>query len=144
MKKKAASLLFFLVLACSVSASAAMRDFKKFRLNVPVGWTATENNDVLFLMSPGNTASVSIATDSAAGMNARELAEVMAETLKGSQPIAEKGGYSFLFDSGAGVETKAFLFIRNEQFVMITITGTDPQLNTVLGSISQKSFASPS
>lgn len=141
MKKKAAGLLFILVLVYAVSASAAIRDFTKFRLNVPDGWTATENNSVLFLMSPGNAASVSIASDSAAGMNAKELAEVMTETLKGSQPVAEKGGYSFLFDSGAGIETKAFLFVRDEQFVMITITGTDPQLNGVLGSISQKPFS---
>lgn len=127
-----------LVLGMAMSASAAVKSFKSFSIDVPDGWTATEDGSVVALIAPGNACALSIASDSAGGMKGEDVAKAMSQQLKGTAPQAQDGGYAFTFKNQNGVESKCFVMVEDNKFVMLTITGDHPQLGQILDSIEDK------
>ena len=66
-------------------------------------------------------------------------AKAMATQLKGSAPVAvDAGGYAFTFKNQNGVESKSTLFVNNNQYVMITVTGSHPDIQGILKTIKDK------
>lgn len=139
--KKVASIMFgvSLVLSMATAALANVQSFKHFSIDVPQGWEAAEDGEVVSILAPGHTAAVSIAVDSAEGMTTENLAKAMSTQLKGSTPVAaDAGGYAFTFKNQSGVESKSTLFVNNNQYVMITVTGSHPDVPKILQSIKDK------
>jgi hypothetical protein len=138
---KALSMLFCLCLALSTAtaAFANMQSFKHFTVDVPQGWDAAEDGEVVSILAPGHTAAISIAVDSAEGMTTENLAKAMSTQLKGSAPVAaDAGGFAFTFKNQSGVESKSTLFVNNNQYVMITVTGSHPDVPRILQSLKDK------
>lgn len=128
-----------LVLAMATASFANVQSFTHFSVDVPQGWQATEDGEVVSLLAPGNAAAVSIAVDSAEGMNTENLAKTMATQLKGSSPVAvDAGGFAFAFKNQSGVESKSTVFVNNNKFVMITVTGSHADIPQILKTIKDK------
>lgn len=127
------------VLSMATASFANVQSFKHFSVDVPQGWEAAEDGEVVSMLAPGHAAAVSIAVDSAEGMTTENLAKTMSTQLKGSTPVAvESGGYAFTFKNQSGVESKSTLFVNNNQYVMITVTGNHPDVPKILQSIKDK------
>lgn len=127
------------VLAMATASFANVQSFSHFTVDVPQGWEAAEDGEVVSILAPGHTAAVSIAVDSAEGMTTENLAKTMATQLKGSTPVAANGGgYAFTFKNQNGVESKSTLFVNNNQYVLITVTGSHPDVPHILQSIKDK------
>jgi len=136
-----ASIVFGLCLMLSMTtvSFANTQSFKHFSVDVPQGWEAAEDGEVVSILAPGHVAAISVAVDSAEGMTTENLAKTMATQLKGSTPVAvDAGGYAFTFKSQNGVDSKSTLFVNNNQYVMITVTGSHPDVPKILQSIKDK------
>ena len=128
-----------LVLSMATASLAAVRSFSHFSVDVPQGWEAAEDGEVVSLLAPGHVAAISVAVDGAEGMTTENLAKAMATQLKGSAPVAvDAGGYAFTFKNQNGVESKSTLFVNNNQYVMITVTGSHPDIQGILKTIKDK------
>jgi len=130
-------LALFLVLSMAIAASAAEVQFSKFKVTVPNGWTSSEDGDTVALLAPGNAAAISIVATEAENKTAAALAKEVARELKGTTPQPADGGYTFTFKNKNGVESKSVLFVENNELVMITITGSHPQIGEIIASIRE-------
>jgi len=138
---KVVSIIFgmYLVLSMAAASFANVQSFKHFSVDVPQGWEASEDGEVVSMLAPGHAAAVSIAVDSAEGMTTENLTKEMAAQLKGSSPVAvDAGGYAFTFKNQSGVESKSTVFVNNNQYVMITVTGSHPDIPHILQTIKDK------
>lgn len=125
-----------LVLLLAFSASAAEMKFPKFKVNVPDGWTTTQDGETVALFAPGNAAAVSIVRAGAENKNAETLAKEMSKELKGTEPTGSDGAYMFTFNNKSGVQSQCILTVEDNEFVMITVTGSHPQVAEILESLS--------
>ncbi len=136
MKKFLSTLLFLFVMVAS--ASAATVTFPKFTVDVPDGWTYSQDGAVVALLAPGHTAAISIAIDKTQGMSGKDLATAMSQQLKGTTPIPADKGFRFTFKNKHGVESKSYLSINGDEYIMFTITGQDPHVSQILNSIKDR------
>jgi hypothetical protein len=131
-------LSLFLVIAMATAAAAGTVAFSKIKVDVPDGWTASEEDKTIALYAPKNVAAISIVWDDTGGFSGKELAKAMSAELKGTAPVSEDGGYSFTFKNKNGVSSKSILMADGKEYMMLTITGEHPQLARVLNSIKEK------
>jgi hypothetical protein len=93
------------------------------------------------LIAKDKSASISITIAPMEGETLANLAKAFSKTLKGSnpEPYEESGGFSFTFKSGAA-ESKALLMENpdTKEYVLIAITGENPQVGEILSSMSDK------
>jgi hypothetical protein len=136
MKKLLLTLLFLFVMVASASGSTVT--FPKFTVDVPEGWTYSQDGTVVALLAPGHTAAISIVRDKTQGMTGKDLATAMSRQLKGTKPIPADDGFRFTFKNKHGVESKSFLAINGEEYIMFTITGQDPHISQILNSIKDR------
>ncbi|MHC1725979.1 MAG: hypothetical protein AB9866_08245 [Syntrophobacteraceae bacterium] len=136
MKRFALALL--LVLCTALSVSAAEMEFARFKVTVPDGWTTTQDGETVALFAPGNVAAISIVVANAENKNAATLAKEMSRELKGTKPQAAEGGYTFTFKSKNGVQSRSVISEENNEFMMLTITGSHPQVDKVIQSLRDK------
>ncbi len=137
-RKGFAAAIAVLVLAIAAVSFAGTHSFTRFTLDVPEGWTTQEDGGVVALYAPGNAAAISIVMESADGVAAADIAKVMSGQLNGTPPVAENAGYSFTFKNAQGVASTSRVFVENNEFIMVTVTGEHPQAAGILQSIKEK------
>jgi hypothetical protein len=138
MFKKLAMLLAVFTLCLSAStAFAEMKTFPKFKVDVPAGWTASQDGETVILVANDKSASVSITVASTQGMTLKDLAAAMAQQLKGSQPQAFDDGYYFTFKSEA-VESSAIITGDDKEYALFVSTGDSPQIEQIMNSLEDK------
>lgn len=123
------------ILAAAGGAWAAPRAFSKYTLDIPEGWTAHEDGNVVAIYGPYNVAAISIVMDTADGMTALSIAEAMSGQLRGSRPRPTPDGYVFTFKNQNGVDSLSRISVAGDAFVMVTVTGDHPQAAGILNSI---------
>jgi len=123
------------VLAAAGAAWAAPKAFSKYTLDIPEGWAAHEDGNVVAIYGPYNTAAISIVLDTADGMTALSIAEAMSGQLRGSRPRPTPDGYVFTFQNHNGVDSISRISVAGGAFVMVTVTGDHPQAAGILNSI---------
>jgi hypothetical protein len=136
MKKCIISLVF--VLALATAALAGTVEFSKLTVDVPDGWTASEQDKLIALTAPKNVAAISIVWDNTDGIPGKDLAKAMSAELKGTTPVLEDGSYTFTFKNKNGIVSQSILMADKKEYMMLTITGEHPQLARVLKSIKEK------
>lgn len=115
---------------------ATIQTFTRFSVDVPQGWEASEDGSVVALLAPGHVAALSIAVDSAENMSPEVLASAMASQLKGSSPTpTDDGGYEFSFQNPSGVESHSLLYVEDNEYILITMTGNHPDFVRILQSL---------
>ncbi len=128
-----------LIVLAPLASYATVKSFTRFSVDVPQGWEASEDGNVVALLAPGHAAAVSIAVDSAQDMSAADLAKAMSTQLKGSAPVqGDDGGYGFTFKNPAGVESQSMLYVEKNEYILVTITGDHPDIANILDSIEEK------
>jgi hypothetical protein len=137
-KKAIVLLSMILVLAFSSTVFAAKMTFTKFSVEVPNGWSASEDGSVVALIAPKNVAALSIAVDNAEGASAKDLAGAMSAQLKGTKPKKDGDGYEFTFKNQNGVSSKSILYVSGKEFIMFTITGEHPDIVKILESVKDR------
>lgn len=135
---KRCAFAFLLVASMAATAAAGTMEFSKFRVEVPEGWTAKEEDKTISLLAPGNAAAISIVWDTSDAIPAKDLAKAMSTQLKGTAPVPEDGGYSFTFKNKVGVMSKSIMFADRKEYIMLTVTGEHRQLDRILQSLQSK------
>ena len=132
-------MLMMLVLCMSSCASAEMIETKYFSLDVPEGWTVSEEGNVITVTAGDKSGSLSITADHPDGKTIAQLAEEYSARLKGSEPEQdEDGGYTFEFNNGV---SQAVIDGDEDLYVLIIGTGIDRNgevLAEILESLEMK------
>lgn len=134
---------FGITLAVSVmclfaaTAFAEVKTFPKFKVDVPAGWTDSQDGDTVILAAGDKSASVSITVASTQGMSLKDLAAAMSQQLKGSPPQSLGDGYHFTFKAGA-VESDAILSGDATTYVLFVATGEHPQIEHIMNSLEDR------
>ena len=137
MKKKLAFILVCLLMVMAPAVSfATVKNFANLSIDVPEGWQPTENGSVVALIAPDRSASMSIVVDSAQGLSVKELTDIFVAQMKGSTPESTgDGGFAFTFTPPNGVESHSVVYVEDNQYVMITMTGYHPDMDKILDSL---------
>ena len=111
------------------------RRFSLFSVDVPAGWTATEEDGVVFLIAGDKSAALTVAYRETGGAGAQEIAEALAKELGGDTPRQEGEAWLFSFRNEHGVESRAVLSVQGPRFALFILTGESPLLGEILRSV---------
>ena len=126
------------VLVFSATAFAALQEFKDLAIEVPDGWTGHQDGDTVAVIANDKSASLSITLGKTEGKDAKTLAKEFAQALKGSEPVFEDDVYTFTFKGESQVESKAIISTDDGQYMLLVMTGTHPELEDVINSMTMK------
>jgi len=138
-----------LVAVFAAASFAGVQDFGKFTIDVPEGWTASQQGPTAIFTKNDNTASLSITVDSTQGYSAADLAAAFVENFKNSGSFASvgtpeadsDGDYSWNMTNNQGVESKTILTVDDKNYVLFVATGIEnaaDDFGTMLGSVKSK------
>ncbi len=107
-----------LLLVWSASACGDVAEFRHFSLDVPEGWTASEEGAVVSVVAGDKSASLTITTDSPNGSTIGELAAKFSLELGGTAPEKDSdGNYTFELHGG----NSQAMIMGDEDFYMLII-----------------------
>ena len=141
MRKKLVLLFMGLamVMLLASHALAEVKDFKDFTVDVPTGWTAVDQDGTVAITADDKSAAITISWGPNDGKSVEEMAAAYSKELNGSAPVADSGGFVFTFTAaGAEVESKAFVAGEEDKHALIVMTGENPQMGEILGSLQDK------
>ncbi len=135
-----------LVAVFATASFSAVKDFGAFTVDVPDGWTASQEGPTAIIVKNDNTASLTITVDSTQGNSLGDLAAAFVETFKNggqfksvSSPEKDSDGdYSFTMVNNQDVESKALLSEDSGKYILLVMTGEDEGISAMLGSIKEK------
>ena len=138
-----ATLFLWAAMAVVQPASAEVRDFTDFSVDLPSGWTIEREGITVAFIAEDKSATMQVTVEPIAriskeGISAKELAEAYADELKGSRPEMEENDpnyYSFTFLSPEGQESEASIVVSGRRFYLITISGRNKDLAGMVESI---------
>ena len=139
--KRLSALAAVLALVLASAAFAGVQDFGSFTVDVPAGWTATQDGETVGIVKNDNTASISISVDSTDGASAKELADAFVEALKGKNLKQDSGAYTFSFDNGNGVNSEAILMAEGGKYALFVVTGKEnapAEVSAIVNSLTEK------
>ena len=139
MKRLALSaLVLALTAAC---AFGGVQDFGRFTIDVPAGWTATQDDSTVGIVKNDNTASLSITIDSTEGTPLKDIAEEFSKAFSGTKPEADSDGdYSFEFNQN-GVNSHCIITSEEGEYALLVMTGVEnapDDMQAILGSFKMK------
>lgn len=136
MKKLVFALM--LVLGLAVSASAATKTFKHFSMDIPAGWSTSEEGNTAIIVADDKSAALTITKEGTDGMSAKDLAAAFSKELKGTTPTQDGEAFMFDFKNGAGVDSKCVLMVEGKEYALFVMTGTSDKFGPMLQSIKDK------
>lgn len=127
------------LLFMSSCACAEIMDFRYFSLDIPEGWTASEEGPVVMVKSDDDSGALTITADDPRGNSVGDLATAFSLELGGTMPERDEDGiYSFTFNGGDGHAT----ITGDEEFYMLIVgTGIEKNSETltrILDSLEMK------
>ena len=123
--KRLAVLSVMAVLFTAACAFGAVQDFGKFTLDIPSGWTGSQDGSTVAVVKDDSSSAMSITFDSAEGASLEELAAAFAKELNATSPAATgDGDYTFSFNQN-GVESKCLLSGGEGMYILVVMTGDD-------------------
>jgi hypothetical protein len=131
-----------LALAMASAAGADTQKFKNFSLDVPDGWTATEDkaNDTVTIDADDGSAAIAITYSDAEGAKAEDVAAEMSKQLGGSAPKADENGYqTFTFEADDGKKGNVMVAVDEDKDdgLIITLIGAHPEMSDIIGSMKE-------
>lgn len=135
------------VLALVLTAAAFAQDFGAFTMDIPAGWTASQNGPTAIVAKDDKTASLSVTIMPAEGNSAKTFAEAFAEEFKKSfatvtTPEADSDGtYSWDMVTAEGVKSYAMLAVEDGKCkltVMTALENAPEDIAAMLESIKEK------
>lgn len=114
------------VVLSAVCAFGAVQDFGRFTIDVPQGWTATQDGSTVGIVKNDSTASMSITIDSTEGAALKDIAEEFSKELSGTKPEADSDGdYSFEFKNQNDVNSHCLITADGGEYALIVLTGSE-------------------
>ena len=141
MFRKIASFLALAALCLmAATAFAGVTSFTKFKVNVPNGWSSSQDGDTVILIADDKSASVSITVASTNGMSLKDLADAFVKQLKGGNlQKVDDDGYTFTFKAGDGpIESTAIITSDDKEYFLFVTTGEHAQFEDIMNSIEDK------
>ncbi len=128
-----------LLLLWSASAWGDVMEFRHFSLDVPEGWTASEDGPVVSVVAGDKSASLTITMDSPNGSTIGELAAGFSLELGGTVPEKDSdGNYTFELHGG----NSQAMIMGDEDFYMLIIASgmgiNSDALIEILASLEMK------
>lgn len=124
--KRLAVLSVLVVLFTAACAFGAVQDFGKFTLDVPEGWSASQDGSTAVITKNDNSAVISMTLESTGGASLEELAAAFAKELNASDPKPTgDGDYTFTFKNQHGVDSNCLLSGGGGMYILIVMTGDD-------------------
>ena len=113
-----------MIVLCSWgNAHADIQEFRYFSLDVPEGWSVSEEGAVVTVTEDVDGGSLKITADDPKGKTIGELAAKYSQELQGSEPEQdEDGSYLFEFDDG---ESQAVIDGTDDLYLLIIGTGLE-------------------
>ncbi len=139
MKKLSLALVFALLI--SVSAFAGVQEFGSLVIDVPAGWTATQDGTTVGIVKNDSSASMSVTLETNEGVSIHDLATAYAKELNGTEPTQIKGGTfdgDWTFNFG---NSEALISGDDKNYILIVVTGADnaaSELTAMMDSIAIK------
>lgn len=130
-----------LIFIFALPAFGAVQDFGRFTVEIPVGWTATQDGDTVTVIKNNKTASVSINIAPSDGVQIRTLAETFMKELGGKNFHFDDEAYMFDITNPNGVPSNAFISGDDKTYVLIVITGKEnlsDEINKIVESVTEK------
>ncbi|MDR1921546.1 MAG: hypothetical protein LBS31_07380 [Candidatus Adiutrix sp.] len=143
MAKKISVLIVALALCSTLwhPAWAAPREFSRFKVDVPDGWTAAEAGNTVNMTANDGSSFVSISLDSLQGKMMEEAAKACAGRLNGSPPRFDSyvDGYIFTFKNEKGLDATAVVIGGDNEYFLVTMAGAkQARLDGILSSLIGK------
>ncbi len=118
------SMLVILVLVSQ--ASAKIRRFGHFSVDVPSGWTGELQGQTLIVKSERVNASVAVAFAETGGASLTEIVERLYTQMDGEGLEKDSDGdYTFTFTNLAGGQSFAIITGEDDYYLVLSITGYD-------------------
>ena len=139
--KRLAVLAAVLAVFSVAMAFGEVKDFGKFTINVPAGWTATPDGETVGIVKDDNSASMSITYDSLDGSTLKEAADAFVEALNGKGLANNDGLYTFTMTNANGVESKCYLTGDDKNYGLIVVTGGEnapDEISAMMDSLQEK------
>ena len=123
--------LCVMLVMISAYAYADVQEFRYFSADVPEGWTAEENENVITIIANDKSASLTIIAGDPGGNSIAELALLSSKELDGTNPTSDdEWNYSFEFSGGNGQATIAG---DDEFYILMIGTGFEENGETLSG-----------
>ena len=135
---KRLSIAVLLVALFAAVSFAAVQDFGKFKIDVPAGWTATQDGETVGIVKDDNTAAISITYGNTDGASLEEIAEEFVKALKGRNLQNNEGVYVFEMTNANGIDSKCILTGENQEYGLVVITGGEnaqEEVDAIMSSI---------
>ena len=140
--KRSAVFAVLAVVLSAVCAFGAVQDFGRFTIDVPSGWTATQDGSTVGIVKNDNTASMSITIDSTEGASLKDIAEEFSKAFSGTKPEKDSDGdFSFDFTNQNGVSSHCIVTSEEGEYALLVLTGLEnapDDMSAILGSFNMK------
>ena len=115
-----------LVLLMVSQASAKIRSFGNFRVDVPSGWRGELQRQTLLVKSEHVNASVAVAFAQTGGASFTDIVERLYTQMDGENLEEDSDGdYTFTFTNLAGGQSFAIITGGNDYYLVLSVTGYD-------------------
>lgn len=135
MNRKSIVLALIAVFAVSSVAFATVKEFKKISVDVPAGWTATEEDSTVSLVADDSSAALTITVEDNDGTEMEVIAKAFADQLKGTDPVFEDDIYVFSFQNANDVECNVIINGDEDMYVMLVLIGEHDDMETIMDSL---------
>ena len=130
-----------LVAVFAAASFAGVQDFGKFTIDVPEGWTATQDGETVGIVKNDNSAALSISVDSTEGASLKEIADEFVKALNGRNLTFTDGTYQFEMTNANGVDSKAVLSGDDSNYALFVVTGAEnapDDISAMMDSLTEK------
>ena len=140
MKMRVVFFTCLLSLALCLPALAEMKEFAKFKIDVPAGWTTEVDGDTVGIIAPDKSAAISVTVAASEGATPEAIAKDLSEAFKGSAPEKSDDVYVFTFKNESGVDSVGVVagLGDGKQVAVVTITGEHADVEKIVGSLEKK------
>ncbi|MEA3284432.1 MAG: hypothetical protein U9Q00_05555 [Synergistota bacterium] len=138
MKKRCFLLSLVLVLALSLSAFAATMEYPRFSIDVPDGWSVSQDGSTVTILANDKSAALTVTVEDNDGTAIKDLADAYAKQFKGTEPEVEDDVYMFGFQNDNGVDCYAVICGDDSEYILLVVIGDHPQLEGMIDSIEEK------
>ena len=123
------------MLITSSCAYADVQEFRYFSLDVPEGWTASEEGSVVTVIADDASGSLVITAGNPDGKHLSDIAREYSLKVEGDTPeLDDEGNYTFGFNNDDNKRSQAFI-TGDMDFYMIIIANGIENDSEILGEI---------
>lgn len=136
MNRKCFLISLMLVLVFSISAFAGVQKFDKLSINVPDGWSASQDGSTVTVLANDKSAALTFTIEDNDGTPIKDLADAFAKQFKATEPeVDEDDTYYFTFKNPSDVDCNVILYGDDDEYLMLVMIGEHPDMEGIIDSL---------